>query len=130
MKEILKTPFYTFHVDRVKNRIYLKGRGQWVKKSELAMIGPHTEMATKEVSRGFRVLSDLRDVEVILVPDAAKDVMDALAKAGVRKAAVVWSGRMIARKQLEHQAETLGDEYLTRRKQFQTLEEAEQWLDM
>lgn len=126
MKEIAKNKFYEISVDGEKNRLYLKIIGFWRNPEAVPHYTGDLLKATKELKRGFTILSDLREmltppVEITAIHEGAQKF---LINAGLSRTAEVLSNvilKMVTKK--------YSDVSHMKKMEFTTIEEAEKWLD-
>ncbi len=127
MTEITKTEYYALAVDKIKNRIYFSITGFWGNPSVVPNYLRDIERASKEVVRGYTILSDLVKMRT-MPPEAGKmheQAQKILVDAGLAKTAEVLPQNVILKLQLQRHAES---SKMTK-KVFASKVEAEAWLD-
>ena len=129
MVVIDQTDFYSISTDQGTNRIYLRAKGKWVKQSEVQGALVAMEEAIKTVRPRFTVFSDVREVEVILVPQVFKAIQSTIARADPGKVASVWSEQILAKFLLDRSAQETSSHYEEIRRNFTNVKEALDWLD-
>jgi|WetSurMetagenome_2_1015567.scaffolds.fasta_scaffold107452_2 hypothetical protein len=125
--EIAKTDKYSIEVNKAKNRIYLKIVGFWERKEEVPNYLSDWQRAIKEVTKGFTILSDLKEM-ITPMPEVAElhqNTQVLLVKAGLRKTAELVPSKPIEQSTLKRYAKTSG----MRKENFEDRIVAEVWLD-
>ena len=127
-QEIAKNDYYEFYVDKVKNRFYSKLKGFWQSPSEVPNYLDDQKKALEQLSPGFTLLVDNRDVK-----PPKQECMELHVKAlgisneaGVGKIALFESQAVV--KIAGGRALREGSMEETSR-QFNDINEAENWLD-
>ncbi len=126
MKQIAKNNFYEIGVNKPKNRIYIKVKGFWNKRSEVSNYPTDIRRASKEVSDGFAVVADLREMktpsrEIDSIHQKAQAI---LVQAGLERTAEILNSAItkLATKRYAKKSQM-------KKKEFNSVEDAEKWLD-
>ena len=125
MELIASTPFYSYHIDKAKNRMYVAYKGTWLKPSQVPDFVKHHEQAMSQLARGFTVLADWREMESILITDIIEQCQKQSVAAGISKVARVYAKPTFK----EIQAESMSQRTGIKSKVFYDIAEAEAWLD-
>ena len=125
MKSIASTDFYSIDVDQLKNRMVLTYKGSWIRPDQVPNFLEDHAAAVRLLSKGFTVLADVRQMEGMFLSDYVEKVQKHALEAGIRKAARVYPGPSFIRVQADRIHERTG----IRSKAFESMEEAEAWLD-
>ena len=125
MELIHETDYYTFEIDRLKNRMYLVYKGFWKRPDQVPDFVKHHDETISHLLPGFTVLADVRQMEGVVITDILEEVQRHAVKAGIRKAARVYDKPTF--KQV--QAESIRVRTGITSKGFYSVEEAEAWLD-
>ena len=86
MELIASTPFYSYHIDKAKNRMYVAYKGAWLKPSQVPDFVKHHVEAISQLTRGFTVLADVRQMESVFITDVIEECQKQAIAAGVSKA--------------------------------------------
>jgi hypothetical protein len=125
MELIHETDYYTFQINRLKNRMYLKYRGFWKKPDQVPDFVKHHDETISHLRPGFTALVDVRQMEGLIITDVIEEVQRHAVKAGIRKAARVYDKPTFKQVQADSMHEKSG----MKGKGFFSVEEAEAWLD-
>jgi hypothetical protein len=125
MELIASTPLYSLHIDKTKNRMHVAYKGAWLKPSDVPDFVKHHREAMSQLSRGFTVLADWREMESILITDIIEQCQKQSVAAGISKVARVYSKPTFK----EIQAESMSQRTGINAKVFYDIAEAEAWLD-
>ena len=125
MELIADTDFYSFNVDRAKNRIYLVYKGFWKTPDQVPDHVKHHTEAVSKLSPGFTVLADVRQMEGVVITDIIEECQRYAIKAGIRKAARVYAKPTFMQAQADQMHKKTG----MKSRGFYSVEEAEAWLD-
>lgn len=125
--EIAKTNKYSIEVNKTKNRVYFKIYGFWGGLSEVPDYFTDWQRATKEVTKGFTILTDAREMITPMpeVSELHKRTQTMLVAAGLRKTAELASSKPIEQSALRRYAKVSG----MVKRNFEDQPEAEKWLD-
>ena len=128
MATTVKTACYSIQVDSAKNRMYLTIKGFWAKPSEVPAYLDDIRKASREVCKGFTILSDLTEMkapppEVGLLHKKAQEILMA---AGLRKTAeLLPAGSAITKLSVDNYSKQTG----MQKSSFDNKKDAEAWLD-
>jgi hypothetical protein len=125
MKEIASTEFYSILIDTGKNRMFLTYKGSWMKHEDVSGFANDCALATEGLTPGFTVLSDVRPMEAMLITDVIEKVQKDSIQAGIRKAARVYDRPTFIKRQAEQIHQKTG----LKSKAFDSVADAEAWLD-
>lgn len=126
MKTVATNDLYSLQYDRAKNRVHFAIFGSWKSRSDVPNYLADWKTILGLTSRGFTILSDLRQMKTMLVHDLHLEAQQMVKDAGLKKTAEILDAKSIAAKaQLEQISQDSG--MLVGR--FATKEEAEAWLD-
>jgi hypothetical protein len=130
MKEIGTGPHHRVEVDAAKNRIYLTFFGDALTDTAAAGLRDSLQAAITLMKPGFTALGDFTEMNLMGLPDVARQLQTSLSSAGVKKAASVWSHESFAKMLIDSSAQKVKEgEYSAKRKVFKNRAEAEAWLD-
>ena len=118
MKIIYSNDFYEIGVDSARNLLYFTGKGKWVRRSDVERAPDHLREASRYLTPGCKVLSNVQGVEVTLLPDVVMSIQKVVADLRPDKVAAVWSQQVLAAMQLDRTAEKAGAEYANARRSF------------
>jgi len=125
MREIASTDFYSIHVDTAKNRLFVTYRGAWTKPTQVPnFLKDHSE-AIKELTPGYTALIDFRKMEAILLTDFMEKVQIDSIQTGIRKAARIYDRPTFIQIQADH----IGKKTGLNARAFESIAEAEAWLE-
>jgi hypothetical protein len=122
---IAATPYYSYSVDKARNRLYVTYMGDWLKPDEFCDCLRHHEEAISRLTRGFTILADWRDMECLFITDILEECHRQDLAAGISKLARVYSHPTFREIQAGNASRRTG---LTART-FYDFAEAESWLD-
>ena len=125
MELVHETDYYTFEIDRLKNRMYLKYRGFWKRPDQVPDFVKHHAETIGRLSPGFTVLVDVRQMEGVILTDLIEECQRQSIKAGVAKLARVYEKPTF----MQVQAEVVRERTGVKSKEFYSVEEADAWLD-
>lgn len=125
MELIASTPFYSCHVDKTKNRMYVAYKGAWLKPDQVPDFVKHHGEAMSQLTRGFTVLADWREMESVFITDIIEECQKRSVAAGISKVARVYSKPTFK----EIQADSMSQRTGIKSKVFYDIAEAEAWLD-
>ncbi len=125
MELIAETDFYRIRIDRSKNRMYLDYKGFWKRLAQVPDFVKHHAEAVGQLSRGFTVLADVRQMEAVIIMDVIEECQRYAINAGIKKAARVYDQPTFK----ELQADDMHKKTGMKSKSFYDAEEAEAWLD-
>ena len=129
MKEIGAGPHHRVEVDTAKNRMYLTFFGDALRDVAAAGLRDQIQTAITLMKPGFTALGDFTEMNLLGLPDIVRELQTGYLKAGVRKAASVWSHESFAKVIVDSSAQKVSGEYSEKRKVFKNRAEAEVWLD-
>ena len=129
MKEIGAGPHHRVEVDTAKNRIYLSFFGDALTDAAAAGLRDSLQASIALMKPGFTALGDFTEMNLMGLPDVARELQTTLLNAGVKKAASVWSHESFAKIIVDSSAQKVSGEYSERRKVFKNRVEAQAWLD-
>jgi hypothetical protein len=125
MTLIAETDYYSIRIDRLMNRMFLAYKGSWTKPEQVPDFLKDHATAIGLLSPGFTVLVDVRGMESMVLTDfVEKAQMDAMEK-GIRKAARVYDRPTF----IQIQAESIHRKTGIKSKAFESMADAEAWLD-
>jgi len=125
MEVIASTPLYSLQIDKGKNRMYVTYKGAWLKPGRVPDYVKHVGDAVSQLTSGFTVLSDWREMESVFVTDVLEEGQKQAIAAGISKVARVYSKPTFK----EIQAESISQRTGINSKVFYDIAEAEAWLD-
>ncbi|MFC6999104.1 hypothetical protein [Rufibacter roseus] len=127
MVTIADTPFYQITVDETKNRIYMKMFGVWEFLDQVPDYLTHVKEALTKVSPGFSIVTDIREMEdySFEVQELHIAAQKLIVAAGLLHLAEVHN----LNDPSSEVAIAVAQESKINLNIFQTLEEAEAWLD-
>jgi hypothetical protein len=125
MELIASTPFYSYHIDKTKNRMYVAYKGAWLRPSDVPDFVKHHTEAISQLTRGFTVLADVRQMESVVITDIIEECQKQAIAAGISKAARVYSKPTF----MQIQADTMSEKTGIQSRGFYDYAEAEAWLD-
>lgn len=125
MQTVAATDHYEIRVDKVKNRLNLTMKGSWTSTKAVPNWLDDMASALTLLSAGFTVLIDWTDVGAVLLTDYIASSHGLMTKAGVRKAARVFSVERFLNLQMDKVTEKTGFPV----KWFRDVKEAEAWLE-
>jgi hypothetical protein len=125
MELIASTPFYSYHIDKAKNRMYVAYKGAWLKPTQVPDFVKHHVEAISQLTRGFTVLADVRQMESVFITDIIEECQKQAIAAGISKAARVYTKPTF----MQIQADTMNEKTGMTSKGFYDFAEAEAWLD-
>jgi len=127
MQIIANTPNYTLAVDPSKNRIYWTPRGLWDKTMSAPELVSHWEKARQRVLSGFTILVDARQIKTLSADwaDTFRQIQELMVTSGLMASAEVLPEDAITKMQAKRVSRQSG----MRREVFDSVEEAEKWLD-
>jgi hypothetical protein len=127
MEEIAKTGFYTLLVDTTKNRIYLSMIGCWNNSPDFSEYARNICQATHYVSRGFTIVNDLTHFHLMSAAWKARfvEIQQSLMQQGLSRVAEILPDNEV----LEMQMNAISRDSGMGKRIFDTLPEAEAWLD-
>ncbi len=125
MELIAATPFYSYHIDKGKNRMYVSYKGAWLKPSQVPDFVKHHVEAIGQLTSGFTVLADVREMESVVIMDVIEQCQKQAIEAGIRKAARVYTKPTF----MQIQADSMHQRTGMQSKAFYDYAEAEAWLD-
>jgi hypothetical protein len=128
MQEIGSGTNYRISVEKPKNRIYFWFFGDLLDPAGIAGLSNDLNAAIGVTKPGFTALADFSAVNLLGLPDAAKQTQTTLASANVKKVASVWQRESFAKYVIDSTAHKV-DTYQEKRKVFFSRAEAEKWLD-
>jgi hypothetical protein len=130
MKEIGVGPTYRIEIDTAKNRIYFWFFGDLVSDASVAGMLDAAKAAISLMKPRFTAFADFTEVNMLGLPDIARQLQTTLLNGGLRKVASVWSHESFAKIIVDSSAQQVkSGEYSDRRKVFKDGVEAEAWLD-
>ena len=130
MKEIGTGPHHRVEVDTAKNRIYMTFFGDALSDAAAAGLRNSLQASIALMKPGFTALGDFTEMNLMGLPDVARDLQTTLLNSGIRKAASVWSHESFAKMLIDSSAQKVKEgEYSAKRKVFKNRAEAEAWLD-
>ena len=126
--QIATTDKYSIEVDKGRNRIYLKLQGFWRSKAEVPNYFSDWQQATQEVTPGFTILTDAREMKTPTqeVAELHMHTQAMLVAAGLGKTAELVPAGVIEQAALKRYAKESG----MQKGSFEDQAEAEAWLDM
>ncbi|MCA1960931.1 MAG: hypothetical protein LDL33_09045 [Desulfomonile sp.] len=125
MKEIASTDFYSIHVDKAKNRLFVTYRGTWTKPTQVPdFLRDHAE-AINQLTPGYTALIDFRAMDAILLTDFIEKAQLDAVQSGIRKAARIYDRPTFIQIQTDHIRKKTG----LNARAFESVAEAEAWLD-
>lgn len=125
MELIATTPYYTYCVDKAKNRLYVPYRGDWLNPFGFCDCLRHHEEAISQLTPGFTVLADWREMESLFITDIIEECHKQDIAAGIGKLARVYAHPTFK----EIQACGVSKRTGITAKPFYDFAEAESWLD-
>jgi hypothetical protein len=125
MQLIASTTFYSYHIDKTKNRMYVAYGGAWLKPSQVPDFVKHHEEALTQLRPGFTILADWREMESVILTDLIEECQKQAIAAGVSKVARVYDQPTFKEVQADSVSKRTG--IIARR--FYDIAEAELWLD-
>lgn len=125
MRTIASNEHYVIQVDESRNRLYFVMKGSWIDTKAVPNWQEDVKTALTFLSPGFTELIDWTDVGSILLTDYIATAQELAMKAGVRKAARVYSAERFLKVQMDSLSQKTGFPV----KSFLDKEEAEAWLD-
>lgn len=127
MEEIAKTGFYTLLVDTTKNRIYLSMIGCWNDAPDFSEYARDIDRALQLVARGFTIVNDLTHFHLMSAAWKERFVatQDYLMQHGLSRSAEILPDNEV----LEMQMNAISHDSGMGKRIFDTLQEAETWLD-
>jgi hypothetical protein len=125
MELIASTPFYSYHIDKAKNRMYVAYKGAWLKPSQVPDFVKQHGQAIGQLRPGFTILADWREMESVFITDVIEECQKQAVAAGVSKVARVNAKPTFK----EIQAESMSQRTGIKSKAFYDIAEAEAWLD-
>lgn len=129
MRVVVDRDQYKLSVDDTKNRLFLEVWGNLDDPKRFDNYLDDWEKALSHASPGFTLLADYTQTGVFFLPHIWKKAQLKIFQAGVSKVAVVWGKRILGKITTEQAAAEASTEYAERRRSFETLAEAEGWLD-
>lgn len=127
MKKLVNNDKYEIAVDQKKNRVYFKIKGFWKDPSDIPNYIADWEMTLQHLKPHFTIVSDLREMKphsTSLTPVHEK-AQRLLVSAGLDRTAEIMGDAVL----LEFQTKQYAERSLMKKMEFETLEEAEAWLD-
>lgn len=126
MEEIAKNDHYEINVDTSKNRLYLKLKGFWKEKSDVPDYLNDIQKSAKRMSRGFCVLSDLREMKPPSQDIGAlhMEAQTIYIQAGLDRTAEVLNSAVT-----KMSTNRYSDATKMKKMDFNSVEEAEKWLE-
>ena len=125
MELIASTPFYSLHIDKTKNRMYVAYKGAWLKTSLIPDFVKHHAETIGRLTPGFKVLADWREMESVFITDVIEECQNQAIAAGISKAARVYAKPTFK----DMQADSMSRRTGIKSKVFYDIAEAEAWLD-
>ena len=127
MKEIASNNYYSIKVDEGKNRLYFAIIGFWKEPMQVPEYVHDMEKATKLLSKGFTVLSDLTQMKTPAqeIGPLHVKVQQLLVKAGLSKTAELQSESALTKMNVDKVSKTSGMAKGT----FTSIMNAEIWLN-
>jgi hypothetical protein len=125
MEVIAVTPYYIYSVDKAKNRLYVTYRGDWLNPFALCDCLRHHEEAISQLSPGFTILADWREMESLFITDIIEECHKQDISAGIGKLARVYDHPTFK----EIQACSVSKRTGITAKSFYDFAAAESWLD-
>ena len=126
--KIAQTDKYSMEVNKPKNRIYFKLQGFWKSVADVPNYLSDWQRATQEVTPGFTILADVREMKTPLpeVAELHRDAQAMVVAAGLLKTAELIPPGVIEQTALKRYAKESG----MVKGSFEDRTEAEAWLDM
>jgi hypothetical protein len=125
MRTIASNDHYVIQVDESRNRLFFVMKGSWIDTKVVPNWEEDVKKALTFLSPGFTELIDWTDVGSILLTDYIATAQELAMKAGVRKAARVYSAERFLKVQMDGLSQKTGFPV----KSFLDKKEAEAWLD-
>jgi hypothetical protein len=125
MQEIASTPFYSIHIDKTKNRLFIVYKGSWMKEAQVPNFAEDHASAVRQLSPGFTALVDVRPMEAMFLTDLIEEVQKEGMRAGIRKAARVYDRPTF----IQIQAEWIHNRTGMNSREFDNMTDAESWLN-
>lgn len=126
MQSIAQNPQYELSIDKRKNRAYLKINGFWRNPEQVPDYINDWNKAVKELTKGFTLLTDATNMKIH--PGSVRELhgkaQALIIKYGVKKVAELQADK-IAEFQLDGVSKNTG----MPKKNFNSKDEAEKWLD-
>ncbi len=126
MIQIAKNDYYELNVDKEKNRMYLKIIGFWTSKEVVPEYLLDIEKATKSVTRGFTIVSDLRGMNT---PPKAIGALHEQAQRYLVLAGLDKTAEIVSSAILKLATKKYATTSQMAKKEFDNLSDAEKWLD-
>ena len=125
MTFIAETDYYSIHIDRLKNRMFLAYKGAWTKPEQVPDFLKDHANAIGHLSPGFTVLVDVRGMESMVLTDYVEKAQKDAMEKGIGKAARVYDRPTF----IQIQAESIHRKTGINSKAFESMADAEAWLD-
>ena len=127
MIQITENDLYEIKVDDDKNRLYLAVKGFWKSPAQVPEYVADIKTAIDKLKPGFTILTDLRTMKppTTDVGQLHVEAQKALVESGLSKTAEVVGQAILLEMQLKKYAQTSS----MSKAEFESIEEAEAWLD-
>jgi hypothetical protein len=125
MKTVASTDHYVIEVDESKNRLHFRMKGSWTDAAKVPAWLGDVSKALTHLSPGFTELIDWTEVGAITLTDYIAGAQDLAMKAGLRKAARLYTEERFLKTQMDVLSQKTGFPV----KSFFDRAEAEAWLD-
>ena len=125
MITVASNDHYVIEIDETKNRLFFVMKGSWTDPKAVPHWLEDVGRALEHLSPGFTELIDWTDIGAIVLTDYISGAQELAIKAGVRKAARVYSAEHF----LKVQMDTISRETGFPVESFLDKSEAEAWLD-
>ena len=127
MIQIAKNDSYEMSVDTDKNRFYLTIKGFWKKPDQVPEYVADIKAAIDKMKPGFTILTDLRTMKppTTEIGQLHVEAQKSLVEGGLSKTAEVVGSAILLEMQLKKYAQTSS----MSKAEFESVEEAEAWLD-
>ncbi len=90
MELIAATPYYSYSVDKAKNRLYVTYRGDWLNPFAFCDCFRHHEEAISRLTPGFTILADWREMDSLFLTEIIEECHKQDIAAGIGKLARVY----------------------------------------
>ncbi len=127
IKKIVSNDFYELAVNNEKNRVFFKIFGFWKDPSDVPDYLADWERTTDELSPGFTIVSDFRQMKTpsTAVAPLHQATQEFLVKKGLDRTAEIMEDAVL----LEFQLKRYAEKSSMKKREFKTVEEGEAWLD-
>ena len=125
MELIASTPFYSYHIDKAKNRMYVAYKGAWLKPSQVPDFVKHHVEAISQLTPASQFSRIGEKWNRCLLPMLLRNVRSRPLRRDVSKVARVNAKPTFK----EIQAESMSQRTGIKSKAFYDIAEAEAWLD-